>query len=65
MEVKISNSDYGEAQNWKVLVIAFRFLEEVALSYLSIFDSKKLPTQQVKGCYITFTGLNVQSHSGQ
>ena len=49
MEEKISNSDYGEAQNWKVLVIAFRFLEEVALSYLSIFDSKKLPTQQVKG----------------
>ena len=49
MEEKISNSDYGEAQNWKVLVIAFRFLEEVALSHLSIFNSKKLLTQQVKG----------------
>ncbi len=65
MEEKISNSGYGEAQNWEVLVIAFRFLEEVALSHLSIFNSKICQRSKSRDGYITFTGLNVQSHSGQ
>ena len=55
MEVKISNSDYGEAQNWEVLVIAFvswkKWLWAISVSSIR----KNFQRGKPRDCYITYT----------